>query len=58
MFRKLFLSNFSDDGTAGDHDFSEYLTLEPVFQALQDPALFARATVSGEPSLGRLGLAL
>ncbi len=36
-----------DDGVAGDLDFSEYLTKGPVFEALQDPILFAQATVAG-----------
>jgi hypothetical protein len=36
-----------DDGIEGNLDFSEYLTKGPVFEALQDPILFAQATVEG-----------
>jgi hypothetical protein len=35
------------DGVAGDLDFSEYLIKGPVFEALQDPSLFSKATVDG-----------
>jgi len=36
-----------DDGVEGDVDFSKYLSTGPIFKALQDPGLFARAIVEG-----------
>jgi len=36
-----------DDGAEGDVDFSEYLSLGPVFEALRDKKLFSKAKVDG-----------
>lgn len=36
-----------DDGIEGDVDFSEYLSLGPVFASLRDRKLFSKATVEG-----------
>ena len=36
-----------DDGTEGEVDFSEYLTLGPVFEVLKDTAVFSKAKVEG-----------
>ena len=36
-----------DDGTEGDIDFSEYLSLGPVFETLREKKLFSKATVEG-----------
>jgi len=38
---------FFDDGMEGEIDFSDYLSLGPVFEPLKDKALFAKATVEG-----------
>lgn len=36
-----------DDGSAGDVDFSEYLSKGPVFAPLQDATFFKRAIIEG-----------
>jgi hypothetical protein len=36
-----------DDGIAGEVDFSEYLSLGPVFEALRDRVTFSKAKVAG-----------
>jgi hypothetical protein len=36
-----------DDGAEGEVDFSEYLSLGPIFEALRDRSLFSKATVEG-----------
>ena len=36
-----------DDGVEGNIEFSEYLTLGPVFQALKDNKVFSKAMVEG-----------
>jgi len=36
-----------DDGLEGDVDFSEYLGMGPVFEALRDPAIFQAARIEG-----------
>jgi hypothetical protein len=41
-----------DDGVEGDLDFSDYLLGGPIFAALENKALFSKATVEG----GTMGL--
>ncbi len=36
-----------DDGKSGNVDFSEYLEKGPVFESLQDMALFKKAIIEG-----------
>jgi hypothetical protein len=36
-----------DDGTAGELDFTSYLSKGPVFAPLKDPELFRQARVEG-----------
>ena len=36
-----------DDGASGDVDFSEYLSLGPVFAPLRDPSYFRQARIEG-----------
>jgi hypothetical protein len=36
-----------DGAVEGDLDFSEYLSKEPILEALKDTSLFAKATVEG-----------
>ena len=42
VYRILF-----DDGVEGDLDFSEYLTMGPIFKALEDKGIFSMATLEG-----------
>jgi hypothetical protein len=36
-----------DDGTEGEVDFSEYLSVGPIFEALRDRVTFSKAKVEG-----------
>ena len=38
---------FFDDGVNGCVDFTEYFTKGPIFNSLQDPDFFRKATIEG-----------